>query len=127
MREAVRCGMMIEPIARSVFGTGDLASARGMILDWVAGQGFGCGARVTAIELSVGAAVTVILAEHTRIFVKVWPEIADLHALAAQMAVQAAMAVRGFPAPAVLTKLSALGPGWAVGIGSRHGTASDSR
>jgi hypothetical protein len=45
-------------LARSVFGTDDPGTARGMILDWVAGQGFGR-ARVTAIELSVGAAVTV--------------------------------------------------------------------
>ena len=50
-------------LARSVFGTDDLGIARGMILDWVAGQGFGR-ACVTAIELSVGAAVTVTLANH---------------------------------------------------------------
>jgi hypothetical protein len=110
-----------------VFGTDDLGTARGMILDWVAGQGFGR-ARVTAIELSVGAAVTVSLADRSRIVVKVWPGTADARALAAQMEVQAAMAARGFPAPAVLTRLSALGPGWAVGMAyDRAGVPTDVR
>src|SRR3954470_23123319 len=90
-------------LARSVFKTDDLGTARGMILDWVAGQGFGR-ARVTGIELSVGAAVTVTLADRSRIFVKVWPGTTDARALAAQMKLQAAMAARGFPAPAVLTR-----------------------
>ena len=114
-------------LARSVFGTDDLWTARGMILDWVAGQGFGR-ARVTAIELSVGAAVTVTLADRSRIFVKVWPGTANARSLAAQIEVQAAMAARGFPAPAVLTKLSALGPGWAVGMAyDRAGVPTDAR
>lgn len=114
-------------LARGVFGTDDLGTARGMILDWVAGQGFGR-ARVTAIELSVGAAVTASLADRSRIVVKVWPGTADARSLAAQMEVQAAMAARGFPAPAVLTKLSALGPGWAVGMAyDRAGVPADAR
>ena len=114
-------------LARSVFGTDDLGTARGMILDWVAGQGFGR-ARVTAVELSVGAVATVALADHSRIVVKVWPGTADARSLAAQMEVQAAMAARGFPAPAVLTELSALGPGWAVGMAyDRAGVPTDAR
>jgi hypothetical protein len=114
-------------LARAVFGTDDLGAARGTILDWVAGQGFGR-ARVAAIELSVGAAVTVCLADRSRIVVKVWPGTADARSLAAQMEVQAAMAARGFPAPAVLTKLSALGPGWAVGMAyDRAGAPTDVR
>ena len=59
-------------LARSVFGTDDPETARGMILDWVAGQGFGR-ARVTAVELSVGAGMTVTLTDRSRIFVKAWP------------------------------------------------------
>ena len=96
-------------LARSVFGTDDLGTARGMILGWVAGQGFGR-ARVTAIELSVGAAATVSLADRSRIVAKVWPGTADARSLAAQMEAQAAMAARGFPAPAVLTELSHRAP-----------------
>ena len=114
-------------LARSVFETDDLETTRGMIADWVAGQGFGR-ARVTAIELSVGAAVTVTRADHSMIFVKVWPGTADVRSLAAQMELQAAMAARGFPAPAVLTTLSTLGPGWAVGMAyDRAGVPTDVR
>ena len=114
-------------LARSVFGTDDLGTARGMILDWVARRGFGR-ARVTAVELSVGAVATVVLADGSRIVVKVWPGAADARSLAAQMGVQAAMAARGFPAPAVLTGLSALGPGWAIGMAyDRAGVPTDAR
>src|SRR5919206_3684706 len=114
-------------LARSVFGTDDLGTARGMILDWVARRGFGR-ARVTAVELSVGAVATVALADGSRIVVKVWPGAADARSLAAQMEVQAAMAARGFPAPAVLTELSALGPGRAVGMAyGRAGVPTDAR
>ena len=114
-------------LARSVFGTDDLGTARGMILDWVARRGFGR-ARVTAVELSVGAVATVALADGSRIVVKVWPGAADARSLAAQMGVQAAMAARGFPAPAVLTGLSALGPGWAIGMAyDRAGVPTDAR
>ena len=114
-------------LARSVFGTDDLGTARGMILDWVAGQGFGR-ARVTAVEISVGAVATVALAGRSMIVVKVWPGTADARALAAQTEVQAAMAARGYPAPAVLTRLSPLGPGWAVGMAyDRAGVPTDAR
>jgi hypothetical protein len=48
--------------------------------------------------------------------------------LTAQIEVQAAMAARGFPAPAVLTRLSPLGPGWAVGMAyDRAGALTDAR
>src|SRR5919202_6559336 len=112
-------------LARSVFGTDDLGTARGMILDWVAGQGFGR-ARVSAVEISVGAVATVVPDGRPTIVVKVWPGTADARALAAQVGVQAAMAARGYPAPAVLTRLSALGPGWAVAMAyDRAGVPTD--
>ena len=114
-------------LARSVFGTDDAAVVGDMILDWVAAQGFGR-ARVAAVEISVGAVATVAPAGRPRIVVKVWPGSADARALAAQVEVQAAMAARGFPAPAVLTGLSALGPGWAVGMAyDRSGGPTDAR
>ena len=94
-------------LARAVFGTGDLQAIGGMILGWAAAQGFGR-ASVTGIELSVGAAVTTTLNDGPQIFVKVWPATADAASLAAQMEVQAALSAGGFPAPALLTRLSAL-------------------
>jgi len=102
-------------LARSVFGTDDPKTVQSMILDWVAEQGFGLSC-VSVIEFSVGAAVTVTLPDQTNIFLKIWPGTADARSLAAQMQVQASMVGCGFPAPAVLTGLSALGPGWAVGM-----------
>ena len=114
-------------LARSIFGTDDWETARGMVLDWTAGQGFGPAA-VSAIELSIGAVATVALADGSRIVVKAWPGSADPRALAAQMAVQAAMGASGFPAPAVLTGVSALGPCWAVGMAyDRAGSPTDPR
>jgi hypothetical protein len=114
-------------LARSVFGTDDPGTVQGMILDWTARQGFGR-ARVAAVELSVGAVATVVPAARSRIVVKVWPGSADPRALAAQMQAQARMAARGFPAPPVLTGLSALGPGWAVAMGhDRSGVPPDAR
>ena len=114
-------------LARSIFGTDDWETARGMVLDWTAGRGFGPAA-VSAIELSVGAVATVALADGSRIVVKAWPGSADPRALAAQMEVQAAMGARGFPAPAVLTSVSALGPCWAVGMAyDRAGVPTDAR
>ena len=84
--------------------------------------------RVSAIHLSVGASVTVTLPGGAEVFVKVWPGTVDATALAAQVEVQAVMASRGFPAPAVLMGLSALGPGWAVGMAyDRGGVATDVR
>ncbi len=99
-------------LAHDVFGTDSPKAVQEMILDWVAKHGFGR-ACVSAVGFSVGAAVTLMLPDRSNIFVKVWPQIADARALAAQSKVQAAMAARGFPAPSVLTGLSALGPGWA--------------
>src|SRR4051794_35162965 len=114
-------------LARSVFGTDDWETARDMVLDWAAGQCFDPTA-VNAVELSVGAVATVALADGSRIVVKVWPGGTDPRALAAQMAVQVTMGARGFPAPAVLTSVSALGPGWAVGMAyDRAGVPTDAR
>jgi hypothetical protein len=114
-------------LARSVFGTDDPQAVQGMIVDWTAKQGFGA-ACVSGIEISVGAAVTITLRDLSKAFVKVWPGSADPRSLAAQVQVQALMAAHGFPAPAVLTKLSALGPGWAVGMEyKRDGVPTDTR
>ena len=115
-------------LALSLFGTADAEAARAMILAWLAAQGFGP-ASLGTIELSVGAGVTVCLDDGARrIFVKVWPGGADPRSLAAQMEVQAAMASRGYPAPPVLTRLSALGPGWAVAMAyDRTGAPTDVR
>jgi hypothetical protein len=116
-----------ELLARSVFGTNDLGIVLGMVLDWLARHGVHR-ALVSAIEFSVGAAVTVALPDGTRVFLKVWPGTANSRSLAAQVSVQAAMAARGFPAPAVLTRVSALGPGWAVAMAyARPGASTDAR
>jgi hypothetical protein len=81
------------------------------------------------MELSVGAAVTIRLKEtRGRIFVKVWPGTADHQCLTAQMRIQEAMALRGYPAPRVLAMPSALGQGWAVAMEYRRpGLATDVR
>ena len=52
-------------LAGSVFGTDDLDVVRRMISDWAVEHGFGQAA-ATAIELSVGAAVTVVLPDQTK-------------------------------------------------------------
>jgi hypothetical protein len=114
-------------LACSVFGTDDPGAVHGMILDWTKKHGFSH-AHINAIELSVGAAVTTTLADGTKVFVKVWPGTTDASSLAAQMKFQAMMAAHGFPAPAILTNLSALGPGWAVGMEyNRPGVPTDTR
>lgn len=112
-------------LARSIFGTDDRERVCRMIEDWAARQGFSRG-RVTAIELSVGAAVTIATNDRATMFVKVWPNMVDVRSLAAQMMVQRTMGARGFPAPAVLTGPVALGPGWAVGMAyDRSGVPTD--
>jgi hypothetical protein len=114
-------------LARSVFGTDNSEAVDELILDWTAEQSLG-GACVSSIELSVGAAVTVTLSDGSKIFVKVWPGTADPRSLAAQMELQAAMAARDFPAPLLLTKLSALGAGWAVSMAyNQAGVPTDAR
>lgn len=114
-------------LARSVFGTDDAAAAERAVLDWAAQQGFGRG-RVEGIVLSVGAGATVSLPGGSRIFVKVWPGRMARDRLSAQMAVQGALAGHGFPAPGVLTEVSALGPGWAVAMAyNRAGMSTDVR
>lgn len=100
-------------LARSIFRIDDRSRAERMILDWVALQGFGRG-KVKSIEMSVGAAITIELSDGSRVFVKAWPGSVDGASLSAQLAVQHAMASRGYPTPAVLTHLSPLGPCWAV-------------
>jgi len=113
-------------LARSVFGTDRADEAERMILAWAGARGFGDG-RVSSVEISVGAAVTLQLAAN-QIFVKVWPGEADPKALSAQLRVQAGLAACGFPAPRVLTGLSRLGPGWAAAMEyKRDGVATDVR
>ena len=98
-----------------------------MLGGWAVGQGLSQAA-VTAIELSVAAQVTLVLPNQTKVFVKAWPGTTNVRALEAQMDVQLKMGERGFPAPAVLTKPSALGPGRAVAMAySRAGVATDAR
>ena len=113
-------------LASSVFGTDRADEAERMIRSWARTRGFGDG-RVSSVELSVGAAVTLQLATG-KVFVKVWPGEADPKALSAQLQVQAGLAARGFPAPRVLTQLARLGPGWAAAMEyKRDGVATDVR
>jgi hypothetical protein len=114
-------------LARSIFGTDDPRIAERMILHWVPRNGLGS-ARLQSIELSVGAGVTVEVEDGSKIFLKVWPPCTDAVALSAQLRVQGMMAARGFPAPAVLTRLSPLGPGQAVAMSyNRDGLPTDAR
>lgn len=117
-------------LAHSIFGMDDRDRICRVIGGWVEEQGFGP-AEVANIELSVGAAVTIALADDRlaadrKIFVKVWPGTVDAHVLGAQMAVQRRLSERGFPAPDVLTEPSALGSGWAVCMShDRSGVPTD--
>jgi hypothetical protein len=114
-------------LARSIFGTDDRKTVESMILDWTGQQGFTPKA-VCRVELSIGAVVTVDLCDRTRLCVKVWPTASNPRALSAQVAVQRAMAERRFPAPAVLSEVSPLGPGWAVVMAyNRAGFPTDAR
>jgi hypothetical protein len=72
-------------LASSVFGTDRADEAERMIRAWARARGFGDG-RVSSVELSVGAAVTLQLATD-EVFVKVWPGEADPKALSAQFQV----------------------------------------
>jgi hypothetical protein len=113
-------------LASSVFGTDSADEADRMIRSWARARGFGDG-RVSSVELSVGAAVTLQLASD-KVFLKVWSGDADPKALSAQLQVQAGLAACGFPAPRVLTGLSRLGPGWATAMEyMRDGVATDVR
>jgi len=97
-----------------------------MIRAWARTRGFGDG-RVSSVEISVGAAVTLQLATD-KVFVKVWPGEADPKVLSAQLQVQSGLAACGFPAPRVLSELSRLGPGWAAAMEyKRDGVATDVR
>jgi hypothetical protein len=113
-------------LASSIFGTDRADEAERMIQAWARTSGFGDG-RVSSVELSVGAAVTLQLATG-EVFVKVWPREADPKALSAQLQLQAGLAACGFLAPRVLTGLSPLGPGWAAAMEyKRDGVATDVR
>ena len=113
-------------LASGVFGTDRTGEAERIIRTWAKTHGFGDG-RVSSVELSVGAAVTLQLATE-KVFVKVWSGEADPKALSAQLQVQARFAACGFPAPHVLTELSRLGPGWAAAMEyKRDGVATDVR
>jgi hypothetical protein len=114
-------------LASSIFGTDHVREVEDLILTWAARHGFDhC--RVDTIEISIGAAVTISSPNRQRIVVKVWPGTADVPALAAQMKLQKEMASRNFPAPRVLTELSPLGPGWAIGMEfNRSGVLTDVR
>jgi hypothetical protein len=113
-------------LATAVFGTDSADEAERMIRAWARASGFGDG-RVSSVELSVGAAVTLQL-DSDKVFLKVWPGDADSKALSAQLQVQAGLAACGFPAPRVLTGLSRLGPGWATAMEyKRDGVATDVR
>src|ERR1700688_1258205 len=102
-------------LASSIFGADHVREVEDMILTWTVRHGFDeC--RVDTIELSVGAAVTISSPNRQKIVVKVWPGTADVPALAAQMKLQKEMGSLNFPAPRVLTELSPLGPGWAIGM-----------
>jgi hypothetical protein len=114
-------------LARSIFGTDEWDVAAEMIANRMVEQGFEPG-HIRSIELSVGAGVTIDLPGRSPIFVKVWPKETDRQGLSAQLAVQRAMAADGYPAPAVLTDLSALGPAAAVAMSyNRDGDATDAR
>ncbi len=116
-----------ELLARSTFETDDPAVVRRLIRTWARQQGFGQ-VTVTTLEFSVGAAVTIALPDQAKIFVKIWPGNTEVGSLAAQIDVQREMGARGFPAPAVLTNLSPLGPAWAVAMEhNRKGSPTDVR
>jgi len=102
-------------LACSIFGIDDRSGVERMILDWIALQGLGNGT-IKSIEISVGAAITVALADGSPILVKAWPGSIERASLTAQLAVQRSMATRGYPAPALLTELSSLGPSWVVAM-----------
>ena len=114
-------------LARSIFGTDEWPIVATMIANWMVKQGFEPG-HIRSIELSVGAGVTIDLSGRSPIFVKAWPKGTDRQGLFAQLAVQRAMAAGGYPAPAVLTDLSALGPAVAVAMSfNRDGEPTDAR
>jgi hypothetical protein len=99
-------------LASSVFGTDRADEAERMIQTWARTRGFADG-RVSTVELSVGAAVTLQLPTR-EVFVQVWSGEADSKALSAQLQVQAGLAACGFPAPRLLTELSRLGSRYGV-------------
>lgn len=100
-------------LAMSILGVPDRKSAVARLEDWTRSQGYD-DPQVVSLDLSVGAAAGVRLADGSRLFVKAWSAEADRTALTAQLAIQNTMAERGFPAPAVLSALLPLGDGCAA-------------
>jgi hypothetical protein len=112
-------------LARHIFGTADRGVALSLTGAWVRAHGFGV-ARTIDIEISIGAAVGVGLADGTALFVKVWPGTVDGQALGAQIAVQRHAHALGLPAPAVRSGPLPLGPGRGVAMAhDRSGVATD--
>jgi hypothetical protein len=73
-------------LARSIFGIDDRSGVEWMILDWIALQGLGNGT-FKSIEICVGAAITVALADKSPIFVKAWPGSIERASLSAQLGI----------------------------------------
>jgi hypothetical protein len=67
-------------------GIDDRNGVERMILDWIAFQGLGNGT-IKSIEISVGAATTVALADKSPIFVKAWPGSIERASLSAQLGI----------------------------------------
>lgn len=114
-------------LATSILGTADRDQAVAQLAAWVAAQGYD-NPEVISLELSVGAAAAIRLGDGSWMFMKAWSAEADRSALAAQCAVQQAMADRGFPAPRLLSPLLPLGDGCAVIMAfDQGGTPTDVR
>lgn len=102
-------------LAEGIFGTSDTDLIEARLRCWIAAQGLGQPA-IEAMEFSIGAGLTLALADGHWLFVKVWPESTSLSALTAQIAVQQVLHERSYPAPAVLAGPSAMGESIAVAM-----------
>jgi hypothetical protein len=115
-------------LALSIFETTEVAAVSGMVSAWLEQHADRVLDRVLAWEMSVGAGITLLLADGVKAFMKVWPRSANPTALAAQTEVQASLARNGFPAPGVLVAPRPLGPGNAVLMAfDRRGVPTDVR
>ena len=91
-------------LAASILGTTDPGAISGA-LDGFCRARLGSGVvEVAHCTFSVGAGFGLALADGRRVFLKAWGPAADPAGLDAAHAVQAALAERGFPAPAVLAR-----------------------
>jgi hypothetical protein len=100
-------------IAESVFGTTRVPAAVEMIENWLEKQ-YGEAGHLLSIELSVGAAVPILLNDGRKLFIKIWPGAVDTAALTGQLCLRGLMLRKGFPAPAILLEPMPLGPGIAA-------------